>query len=224
VVLDIASDELLTMTRTVRRRFDLHRAVDPRVVEECLKIAFQAPNGSNEQDVGWVIVEDAATRRELARLYREGLDELMARPQSNRGPDHDPRDHEKMVRSFMSLVDNLADVPIHVVPAIGPRYGSTTTFEQASRWGSILPAVWSLMLALRSRGLGAAWTTLHLFREEEAAKLLSIPYPTYSQAGLFPVGHTIGETFRRADRRRCEERVFWNRWGHRRPAGTREKP
>ena len=42
-------------------------------------------------------------------------------------------------------------------------------------YASILPATWSLMLALRARGVGSAWTTLHLRYEQEAAALLGIP-------------------------------------------------
>ena len=40
------------------------------------------------------------------------------------------------------------------------------------RWGSVIQAAWSFMLAARSRGLGTCWTSLHLEHEREAAKLL----------------------------------------------------
>jgi nitroreductase len=103
-------------------------------------------------------------------------------------------------------------VPVLVVPTVARRYGGTTTFQQASRWGSILPAVWSFHLALRSRGLGSAWTTIHLYREREAAELLGIPYGEHFQAGLFPVAYTKGTDFRPADRARSEARIGWNRW------------
>jgi hypothetical protein len=102
-----------------------------------------------------------------------------------------------------------------LVPTIGPRYGTTSTFQQASRWGSVLPAVWSFMLALRVRGLASAWTTIHLYREAEMAELLGIPYPGHAQAGLFPVAHALGSGFRPADRSASDRRVFWNAWGDR---------
>jgi nitroreductase len=118
-----------------------------------------------------------------------------------------------MSASVQHLVDNMQRVPVLLVPTIGRRYAGSSTFELASRWGSILPAVWSFMLALRNRGLGSAWTTLHLYREREMAELLGIPHPDQTQVGLFPVAYTIGTDFRPADRRASEARIFWNGWG-----------
>ncbi|HEY6647065.1 MAG TPA: nitroreductase, partial [Mycobacterium sp.] len=75
-------------------------------------------------------------------------------------------------------------------------------------------AVWSFMLALRSRGLGSAWTTLHLLGdgEKQAAELLGIPFDQYSQAGLFPIAYTKGTDFRRADRLPAEQVTHWDTW------------
>jgi nitroreductase len=83
---------------------------------------------------------------------------------------------------------------------------------QAALWGSLLPAVWSFLLALRSRGLGAAWTTLHLRFEREAADLLGIPYQTHTQGGLFPIAYTKGTAFHLAPRRPLSEIIHWERW------------
>jgi nitroreductase len=209
--LGLDTDAVLTTTRAVRRRLDLARPVERPLVEECLRLAFQAPNGANDQTWGWVLVDDPDTRRRMAELWRAGMADHRARDTTGEAPaaPTGPR----MSASVMHLADHLHEVPVLVVPTIGPRYGRTTTFQQASRWGSVLPAVWSFMLALRSRGLGSAWTTLHLYREEEMAALLGIPYPESTQAGLFPVAYTIGTDFRAADRSRSEQRVFWNRWG-----------
>jgi nitroreductase len=209
--LALSVDEVLTTTRAVRRRLDLERPVTRDVVEECLRLAFQAPNGANGQSWGWVLVDDPDLRAELARLYRLGLADHIARDRTGETPDGDPGD-ERMAASVQYLADNFERVPVHVVPTVARRYGGTTTFQQASRWGSILPAVWSFHLALRSRGLGSAWTTLHLYREQETAELLGIPYGEHVQVGLFPVAHTIGTTFRPADRSRSSSRVGWNRW------------
>jgi nitroreductase len=88
-------------------------------------------------------------------------------------------------------------------------------FHQASNWGSVLPAVWSLFLALRARGLGSAWTTAHILREQEMADLLGIPYGDYTQVGLFPIAYTIGTDFKKAERKPVAEVVSWNRFGAR---------
>jgi nitroreductase len=207
----LSFDEVLTTTRAVRRRLDLARPVERSVVEECLTLAFQAPNGGNDQSWGWVLVDDASLRATLAELYRKGMADHIGRDRTGETPDTGSHD-EKMSASVQYLADNMERVPVLVVPTVARRYGAATTFQQASRWGSVLPAVWSLQLALRSRGLGSAWTTLHLYREEEAAGALGIPYGEHIQVGLFPVAYTLGTTFHPADRARSPERVGWNRW------------
>ena len=100
-----------------------------------------------------------------------------------------------------------------VIPLIAVRLDEgTSTFTQASAWGSLLPAVWNFMLALRERGLGSAWTTLHLPNEREVAELLDIPFDKYTQAGLFPVAYTLGTDFKLASRVPAEKFIRWNSW------------
>ena len=89
----------------------------------------------------------------------------------------------------------LADVPVHVIPCIEGRVGGPATGSGASFYGSIMQAAWSFMLALRARGLGSVWTTLHLQHEREAADLLGIPYDTVTQVALLPVAYTKGTDF-----------------------------
>ena len=64
-------DHLLTTTRSVRKRLDVTRPVEPAVIERCLEIALQAPTGSNLQGWHFLVVTDAATRAALADLYRQ---------------------------------------------------------------------------------------------------------------------------------------------------------
>jgi nitroreductase len=209
----LTPDELLTTTRAVRQRLDLTRPVPREVVEECLRLAFQAPTGSNTQHWGWVVVDDPATRAAMADLYRAGLHDHGRRDRSNEPEvDRSTAAAGRMSQSVQYLVEHLQQVPVLLVPTIDTRYHGDSSFALASRWGSILPAVWSFMLALRSRGLGSAWTTLHLYREREMAELLGIPHDEHTQVGLFPVAYTIGEDFRPADRTASESRIFWNRW------------
>src|SRR4051812_32816059 len=146
----------------------------------------------------------------MAELYRAGFDDHAARDTSGEGTviQSNPRISE----SVQYLKARMEQAPMLLVPAIGTRYGDHTAFHQASKWGSIVPAVWSFMLALRARGLGSAWTTIHLYREKEMAELLGIPYPGFTQAGLFPIAYTKGVDFRPADRSSSERRVFWNHW------------
>jgi nitroreductase len=205
-----ATDALLSTTRTVRRRLDFDRRVERSLVEECLRLAFQAPTGGNSQGWGWVFVDDAPTKARIAEIYRASFADHANRDKSDESPPY--ASNPRMTLSVRYLADNIERAPVLLVPTIDRRYGRVTTFQQASRWGSILPAVWSFMLALRSRGLGSAWTTIHLYREAEMAELLGIPYPENTQAGLFPIAYTTGGGFHPADRELSEKRIFWNRW------------
>lgn len=218
-ILDLTAEEVLTTTRTVRRRLDLERPVSRDVVEDCLRIAFQAPNGSNVQSYRWVVVDDPAVRADMAAIYRASLDDQLAASQRAReagkrsayptGPAQD-----RISRSVAHLVDHLHEVPVLVVPTFTGRVERRGMFDQASAWGSVLPGVWNFMLALRTRGLGSAWTTLHLHREKEMADLLGIPYERTSQAGLFPVAYTLGTDFRPGPRADLARNVHWNRWSN----------
>ena len=58
-------------------------------------------------------------------------------------------------------------------------------------FGSIYPAVWSFQLALRSRGLGSVFTTMHLAFEEETRVLLGLP-DDVAQVAMLPVAYTKG--------------------------------
>ena len=210
-------DALLTTTRNVRKRLDLERPVERAVIEECLELALQAPNGSNNQTWEWIAVDDADTRARLAELNREALDHFVelldASPQGMAAFDIGRNDRAGAIEtSVMHLVEHLHEVPVHVIPVFRGRVERLNAFYQASVWGSILPAAWSFMLALRSRGLGSALTTVHLWREREVAELLGIPFEQYTQAGLWPVAYTLGSDFRPAQRRPAAEVLHWNRW------------
>jgi nitroreductase len=210
--LRLSAEEVLTTTRAVRKRLDLGRPVPREVVEACLRIAFQAPNGSDQQTWGWVVVDNAATKRSMAAVYTAALRDFVARPRTTDDPaPPDTPKQRRMAESVMHLTGQMAEVPVLLVPTFHGRVEDKPVFWQASRWGSIAPAVWSFMLALRLHGLGSAWTTLHLLREHEMAELLGIP-STETQAGMFPVAYTIGTDFRAADRSHSEARVRWNHW------------
>jgi nitroreductase len=147
---------------------NLDRPVERNLVERCLRIAFQAPNGSDRQTWGWVLVDDSSTKIEMAAIYRAALEDFVRRP---RGID-DPvppatKKQKRMSDSVMHLTKHMAEVPVLLVPTFHGRVENKGVFWQASQWGSIAPGVWSLMLALRLHGLGSAWTTLHLLREKE---------------------------------------------------------
>ena len=214
--LDLSPDELLSTTRSVRRRLDLTRPVDPTLIEQCLDLAQQAPSGGNQQGWSFVVVTDPNTRRALGALYKQGWDAylqtIQARVASEAPAATPSRDVLRAYRSAQYLADHMGEAPVLVIPCIAGRTDGASTADQASLWGSILPAVWSFMLAARTRGLGTCWTTLHLPHEREAAELLGIPYEEVMQAAMIPVAHTIGEEFRPGPRKALGTIVHWDRW------------
>jgi nitroreductase len=206
-ILPLTPDELLTTTRAVRKRLDLTRPVEREVLEECLAVAQQAPSASNRQDWHFVVVTDGERRAGLGELWRRGGRAYLARAARARD-----RDTRRLVASVEHLVEHIHEVPVHVVPCIEGRTDGKPVHAQSSRWGSIVPATWSFMLAARARGLGTAWTTFHLRFEDEAAELLGIPYDRVMQAALVPVAYTIGTEFKPARRRPLEAMVHWEGW------------
>ena len=203
-VLPLTPDELLSTTRTVRRRLDLERPVEREVILDCIRLAVQAPTGSNAQGWRWMVVYDEEKRRELARLYNEVGQAYLAQAAS--AVSDDPQT-KRVYESALYLTNILDRVPVHVIPCIQGGYG-----HGASTYGSIMPAAWSFLLALRSRGLGSVWTTLHLFKEQEAAELLGMP-DDVTQIALFPVAYTIGDDFKPAKRPPVETITFFDTWG-----------
>jgi nitroreductase len=205
---DIRSvDELLTTTRAVRKRLDLTRPVGRDVILECVRIAMQAPTASNAQDWRWLVITDAGKRSAIAEIYRGVAAEYLARAAATTS---DPQT-QRVYRSALGLTDTLANVPVHVIPCLLRRFDGNDLLAAASAWASIIPAGWSFLLALRSRGLGSVWTTVHLAKEQEVAELLGIP-ATVTQAALFPVAYTIGTDFQPASRPPAETITFWNTW------------
>jgi nitroreductase len=206
---DIASvDELLTTTRSVRKRLDLTRPVDRDVILECIQLAMQAPTASNAQDWRWLVITDADKRAAIADIYRSIGAEYLAHAAKDTS---DPQSQRVYASAFI-LTDTLGKVPVHVIPCLENRIDNSNLLVAASAWASIIPAGWSFLLALRSRGLGSVWTTMHLAKEQEVAELLGIP-ATVTQAALFPVAYTIGTDFRPASRPPAETITFWEGWG-----------
>jgi nitroreductase len=207
-------DEVLTTTRAVRRRLDLSRPVPKELLLECLEIAVQAPSGSNHQGWQFILISQPDRKQAIADYYRRSFAAYRSRPAPHYAP-NDPRAERRprVVASASYLADHMHEAPWLLIPCLEGRLREGASIaEQAAFWGSILPAFWSFMLAARARGLGTAWTTLHLAYEREVAKVLGIPYEAYTQAGLTPIAFVRGDRLRPAPRIPASAVIHWDAW------------
>ena len=205
---DMTANEVLTTTRTVRRRLDVTRAVPLDVIWECIEIALQAPTGGGVERWRWLVVTDAEQRKGIAELYR---DAALATFKANRDGAEDERTR-KVYADAVSLAERLEEVPAIVIPcSLGTPPAESS--GAAGFFGSILPAAWSFQLALRSRGLGSAYTTAGLSCEAELRSLLGIPNDV-TPAVILPVAYTIGTGFRPARRSSVRSVSYIDRWGN----------
>jgi nitroreductase len=211
----LTPDELLTTTRSVRRRLDFDRPVPLALVEECLRIALQAPNGSNVQGWHWVVVTDPEKRAAVGDAYRRATEAYLASPGAAGKLFADDPGRAPVQRrvgaSVAYLAENMGRAPVLVIPCLKVGRRGLGSGNQAGLWGSLLPAAWSYMLAARARGLGTAWTTLHLRYEQEVADVLGIPADV-RQGVLIPTAYHTGDGFRPAARVPLEEVLHVDHW------------
>ena len=207
------TDTLLSTTRAVRKRLDFDRPVQPELINDCLDLSQQAPTGSNRQGWSWVVVTDDEKKTELGDMYHRGAMAYLDQAEKDAANMDDGGQTSRVIDSAIYLADKMHKVPVMVLPCIniGSMADNPPRTAWASLMGSIMPAVWSFQLALRSRGLGTVLTTLHLAHEKEAADLLGIP-EDYMQVGLLPVAYTKGTNFKPAKRPSISRIVHWEQW------------
>ena len=219
--LSLTNDELLSTTRAVRKRLDFDRDVPMSAIKECMDLAVQAPSGSNAQGWQFVFVTDEAKRQKIGEYYREAFSHYRHMPFAIHKLHSDSADaslansQERSASSADYLADNMGKAPVLMIPCIAGRIDNVdgaNASAQAGTMGSIIPAAWSFMLAARARGIGTAWTTLHLAHEQAVAELLGIPYESFTQVALIPIAYTKGTDFKPAYRQPVESVMHINQW------------
>jgi nitroreductase len=217
VLLNLTPDELLSTTRAVRKRLDFDRDVPEALVRECVAAALQAPSGSNNITMRFVVVRDAAKRAAIGEIYKQCWDVYVTLPTAARNLKRDTPElqaqQDRVADSAAYLSDHLGEAPTLVIAcSAAGRLDDQPAVRTATLLGNVLPATWSFMLAARARSLGTAWTTIHLMREREVAELLGIPYDTVQQVCLTPLAFTQGTDFRPAQRPDPETVIHWDTW------------
>ena len=208
------TDHLLTTTRAVRKRLDLTRPVPRELILDCVRISTQAPAGGNHQKWRWVIVDDPDKKAVIANAYQQSYAPYIEAQQRAVAQAGNESSTSKIIDSSTHLAEVLADVPVLAIPcALGSIPDAATRSDAQGWWGSVLPAVWSYCLAARSRGLGTAWTTLHLPYAAEVGEALGIP-DTVTQLACIPTAYHTGDDFSTATRKPAEAITYWNSWKH----------
>lgn len=217
-LLALNPDELLSTTRAVRKRLDFTRDVSDQDIRDCVALAMQSPSGSNNMTMQFVVVRDAAKRAAIGDIYRQcfdiyrNLDGVYVGSIKKDGVAEQAQ-QDRVEDSASYLADHMGEAPVLVIACNGgSRVDGVPAMMAASMMGNVLPATWSFMLAARARGLGTAWTTVHMFMEQAVADVVGIPFETVQQVCLTPVAHTIGTDFKPAGRAAPDTIIHWDQW------------
>ena len=217
-LLPLDADQLLSTTRAVRKRLDFTRPVEDDLIRECVAAAMQTPSGSNNMSMQFMIVRDAAKRAAIGEIYRQcyaqyrSWDGIYVRT-IQKADEIEQAQQERVADSADYLGEHMGNAPVLVIACNnGSRVDNVGAMGAASMMGNVLPAMWSFMLAARARGLGTAWTTMHLMMEQQVADVLGIPFATVQQACLSPLAHTIGTDFKPAARPAPDTIIHWDQW------------
>ena len=208
--LNLSADAVLKTTRAVRKRLDLSKDVPVELLKECLNLSLQSPTASAQALTHYILIGDDKNKEKIASLYRNAFE--IYQKQKKTVATHHPNQNsaDRMVDSAQYLAANMHKVPWLLIPVMVGRY--KTSLECASVYGSILPSVWSFMLAARERSLGTCWTTLHLMFEKEAAEVLEIPFENYTQVALIPIAFSRGTDFKEASRKDLSNFLHMETW------------
>jgi nitroreductase len=201
----------------VRKRLDFSRPVDDDLIRECVATAMQAPSGSNNMKMQFLVVKDEAKRRAIGEIYHQCFEVYKSLPGVYAGSlvkdtAAEQAQQDRVTESAVYLADHLAEAPVLVFACTAGRADGVPASVAASKMGSVLPGMWSFMLAARARGLGTAWTTIALMKEEELADVVGIPFDEVQQTCLTPVAHTIGTDFKPAMRPDPDTIIHWDEW------------
>ena len=217
-LLPLNPDELLTTTRAVRKRLDFTKPVPDDVIRECASAAMQSPSGSNMMTMSFVIVKDEAKRKAVGEVYKACYDMYKSMDgvyigSIDKGDAASNQQQKRSAESADFLGEHMGDAPALVIGCTqGARLDGAPAMMSASMLGNILPGMWSFMLAARARGLGTAWTTVHLMMEQQVADILGIPFETVQQVCLSPLAYTKGTDFKPAARPEVDSIIHWDGW------------
>jgi nitroreductase len=216
-LLPLSAEELLMTTRGVRKRLDFSRPVERDVLRACVAAALQAPSGSNRWALQFVIVTDPERRAAIGAAYRKGYDTYQSLDgvyigSIEKGSPERDQQQQRTAGSADYLADHLGEASAIVAACSPGRPEDGPPLRKTTLLGSVMPGMWSFMLAARLRGLGTCWTTVGLFEEEATEAALGVPHDEVTIAAISPVAYTEGTEFKPAMRPDPDEVIHWDRW------------
>ena len=216
-LLPLDADQLLSTTRAVRKRLDFSRPVPDDLIRECVAAAMQSPSGSNMMTMQFVIVRDEARRKAIGDVYRQVWDIYKESPMFiggfDKGSDEANAQQQRSADSAGFLGEHMGEAPVLVLACTASgRFDGQPAMATAAMAGNIIPGMWSFMLAARARGLGTAWTTIHLIMEQAVADIVGIPFDEVQQVCLSPLAFTKGTDFKAAVRPEPDTVIHWDTW------------
>ena len=178
--------------------------VPDELIWRLLDAAVRAPSGGNRQPWNFIVIRDAATKKQIAEWYLDAWDKsyglIREAAMANAAT-------AKTFASADYLANHLSEVPVFIVATVN----NAGVAPVSPPGASIYPAVQNLMLAARALGLGTTLTTMHRANEDKVKALLGIPAQVETMA-LIPVGWPRGK-FGSGDRLPTEKVVYWDKWG-----------
>lgn len=205
---DLSLHDAIYTTRTMR--FLKPDPIPEDVLWEILDAAIRGPSGGNRQPWGWVVVQDAETKKQIAGWYREGWDNSYGRNREQALVDAEEAGNTAGYLSSEHLAQHLEEAPVFVFPVLR----GVATRADARAGSSIYGAVQNLVLAARARGIGSTLTTMYGAHEDDVKRLLGIPDDALTMC-LIPLGYPSRGKFTKPQRRPVERVTHWDRWGNR---------
>jgi nitroreductase len=198
--------------------------VSDEIITKILDAAIRAPSGSNAQSWVFIVIKDAATRKQLGAVYKKSSDIMLKLYAGAPRPPHmDESNYQRFMQAVMHLFEHMGDAPVLLVPCLKASMWTGASnlpgdvkarLASAARiaGSSIYPAVQNVILACRAFGLGTVLTTIHAFFEEEVREILKLPADVQTYA-LMPIGYPQGHHYR-VKRKAVREIACLDRYGN----------
>lgn len=173
--------EALYTTRAMRRLKPDPIPYDAQA--RILDAAIRAPN--IEQGWRFILVDDAAIKAQLARLYAQAFERMVGGSLGNLLTNMPPADTPmgRAIRSGVHLAQHFAEVPLLLIG-----------FGRTQEGSGVYPALWSAMLAARAEGIGSTLTgMLQSYFSNEVFDILAVPKDAgWHMHGAVAMGYPTG--------------------------------